>query len=490
MAAFGIGPDWAAERSGAASAMMGAMEAPAPSRSNPLTRMFQRFRPRRSVPLSLGSLPSIPVGADAVRVLSGPAEFHSVLLERIAQARRRIILVVLYLQDDPSGREIMDALYAAHQANPALEIQVLVDRHRAQRGLIGKAKSPGNAAMYQEYASRFGAGVTILGVPISRRELFGVLHLKGFIIDDTVLYSGASLNDVYLGRGGRYRLDRYHLFESRALADSMVDFVRATFLGRPEVAQMDAGETAPAAGPSTGMRAFRRVLRTARYRIDGRPPGPGEVAVTPLAGLGADSQLNGTILALVKSAQTKLVIYTPYFNLPGDLRRAVTQQLARGREVVIVVGDKTANDFYIPPSEPFKVIGLLPYLYESNLRRFTQAQRQAMADGRLKVFLWRHADNTFHLKGLFIDEDFALVTGNNLNPRAWHLDLENGLLIRDPKGLLKAKHERELASILKHATRLTSFQELETPSAYPPKVQQTLKRLNRVRIDRLLNRLL
>jgi CDP-diacylglycerol---serine O-phosphatidyltransferase len=430
------------------------------------------------------------MGAGAVQVLSGPAEFRTVLLERISQARRRIILVVLYLQDDPSGREIMDALYEAHRANPALEILVLVDQHRAQRGLIGKAKSPGNAAMYGEYAARYGAGVTVLGVPVSRRELFGVLHLKGFIIDDTVLYSGASLNDVYLGRGGRYRLDRYHLFESRALADCMVDFVHATFLDRPEVAPLNADDLNPSARPSTGMRTFRRDLRTARYRFEGCRPGPGEVAVTPLSGLGADSQLNGTILALVKSAQKKLVIYTPYFNLPGELRRALTQQLARGREVVIVVGDKTANDFYIPPSEPFKIIGLLPYLYESNLRRFAKTQRQAMTDGRLKIFLWRHADNTFHLKGLFIDEDIALVTGHNLNPRAWHLDLENGLLIRDPKGLLKDKHERELASVLKHATQLAGFQELETPSAYPPKVQQALKNLHSVRIDRLLNKLL
>jgi CDP-diacylglycerol--serine O-phosphatidyltransferase len=428
--------------------------------------------------------------ASTVRVLSSPAEFRSVLLERIGLARRRIILVVLYLQDDPSGREIMDALYSAHRANPALEIQVLVDLHRAQRGLIGKAKSPGNEAMYQEYAARYGTGVTIRGVPVSRRELFGVLHLKGFIIDDTVLYSGASLNDVYLGRGGRYRLDRYHLFDSRVLADCMVAFVRTTLLDRPEVVPLNGNVMAPPDGPAPGMRGFRRELRMARYLYEGSRLGPGEVAVTPLAGLGADSQLNGTILALVKSAQKKLVIYTPYFNLPEELRRALARQLGQGRKVVIVVGDKMANDFYIPPSEPFKVIGLLPYLYESNLRRFAKAQRRAMADGRLQIFLWRHADNTFHLKGLFVDDAAALVTGNNLNPRAWHLDLENGLLLRDPKGLLKAKHARERASILKHATRLASFQELETPSAYPPKVQQALKRLNSVRIDRLLNRLL
>src|SRR5664279_5178524 len=271
----------------AGTTMMGAMEAPAPSRSGRLARLFQRLR-HRPLPLALATLPSISMQASAVRVLSGPAEFRSVLLERIVLARRRIVLVALYLQDDPSGREIMDTLYAAHRANPALEIQVLVDLHRAQRGLIGKAKGPGNEAMYQEYAARHGAGVTIRGVPVSRRELFGVLHLKGFIIDDAVLYSGASLNDVYLGRGGRYRLDRYHLIESRVLADCMEAFVRTTLLDRPEVAPLNGDGTAPADGPAPGMRDFRRELRMARYLFEGSRPGPGEVAVTPLAGLGAD----------------------------------------------------------------------------------------------------------------------------------------------------------------------------------------------------------
>jgi CDP-diacylglycerol--serine O-phosphatidyltransferase len=310
------------------------------------------------------------------------------------------------------------------------------------------------------------------------------------MIDDTVLYSGASLNDVYLGRGGRYRLDRYHLFESQVLADCMVAFVRSTLLDRPEVMSLNGTETAPPDGPAPGMRDFRRELRQARYLFAGSRPGPGEVAVTPLAGLGADSPLNGAILALVQSAQKQLVLYTPYFNLPDDLRRALTRQLARGREVLIVVGDKTANDFYLPPSEPFRVIGLLPYLYEANLRRFARKHRDAVKDGRLDIRLWRDGANTFHMKGLFIDDRIAVLTGNNLNPRAWSLDLENGLVLRDPEGLLEAMHAEERASVLGQTTRLGGSQDLETMADYPHAVQKALKRLNRIRLDRLANRLL
>ena len=75
----------------------------------------------------------------------------------------------------------------------------------------------------------------------------------------------------------------------------------------------------------------------------------------------------------------------------------------------------------------------MPYLYEGNLRRFCKTHQGAIDQGLLNVHLWRHEHHTFHVKGLLVDEDYALLTGNNINPRAWRLDLENGLLIHDPQ---------------------------------------------------------
>ena len=158
--------------------------------------------------------------------------------------------------------------------------------------------------------------------------------------------------------------------------------------------------------------------------------------------------------------------------------------------VTIVVGDKSANDFYIPPTEAFKAIGTLPYLYEANLRRFCKAHQKAIDAGRLNVQLWRHDDNTFHLKGLFVDDDYCLLTGNNLNPRAWRLDLENGLLIHDPQKLMLAQNRSELEHILKHTQRLATHLALDAVETYPAPVQRLLKRLARVRADRLVNQML
>ena len=439
----------------------------------------------------LDRLPCIPVPASAFETLSGPEAFRERLLELIGQARTRVLLSALYLQDDDAGREVLAALHDAKAARPELRIEVFVDWHRAQRGLIGKSRSAGNAALYRDLARRLGPGVPVHGVPIQTREIMGVMHLKGFVLDDLVLFSGASLNDVYLRRHGRYRLDRYHLVRSGALADSLAEFMTGVFLPDPAVHTFD-GRPSPSRASQRGeILQFRRRLRQAEYAFAPGHPGAGDLGITPLLGLGrSGNELNAAILQLVEGARERLVLFTPYFNLPRALKRAIRERLEAGCHVTIVLGDKTANDFYMPPSEPFRVIAVLPYLYETNLRRYCKAHARAIDSGLLEIRLWRDGDNTYHLKGLWADGCRALLTGNNMNPRAWRLDLENGLLVHDPHRQLADQHEQELAQILSHTRRLSSYRELETAEDYPPAVRRFLKRLTRPRIDRLVGQVL
>ena len=190
--------------------------------------------------------------------------------------------------------------------------------------------------------------------------------------------------------------------------------------------------------------------------------------MTPLLGIGArGNPLNAVVVELIRRARERLVVYTPYFNLPGPVRRAIDAKIKEGCTVTIILGDKIANDFYIPPDEPFKAIGALPYLYEGNLRRYCKTRQRAIEQGLLNVHLWRHEHHTFHLKGLLVDEDYALLTGNNLNPRAWRMDLENGLLIHDPHGLMAGQNRDELERVLAHTRRLEDYRALEAIEDYP-----------------------
>ncbi|MGF1718200.1 CDP-diacylglycerol--serine O-phosphatidyltransferase [Photobacterium chitinilyticum] len=436
-------------------------------------------------------LPCIAHKPEDLETLLDAGSFRERLHQEITQAKQRIYLVALYLQDDEAGRGILTALYEAKQANPSLDIKVLVDWHRAQRGLIGAEKSDGNAALYREFAENYEHQIDVLGVPVRNREVFGVLHLKGFVIDDKVIYSGASLNDVYLAQHQRYRYDRYHVIQNAHLADSMAKLIIETLADSDAVNCLNQAIRPETKALKGAIKDLRSQLQRASYSYDPESVGSDQVGLTPLIGLGKrKNKLNQHICTLIASAQKELTICTPYFNFPRLISREVKRAIRRGVKVTIVVGDKTANDFYIPPSEPFKTIAGLPYLYEVNLRNFAKQNEAAIARRQLAIHLWKHKDNSFHLKGIWVDRSYMLITGNNLNPRAWKLDLENAILVHDKNQLLAEQKQQELDCILGHTQLVGSYKFIDKVDAYPAQVRKLIKRIRRIKADHILNQIL
>lgn len=438
----------------------------------------------------LERLPWLKQSIDEIRFLYSAREFRQTLLEKIASARQRICLVALYLEQDDAGQAVLSALYQAKRQRPGLEISVLVDWHRAQRGRIGATTVTTNADWYCQMAQQQpDLDVPVYGVPVNTREALGVLHFKGFIIDDGILYSGASLNDVYLHQHDKYRYDRYQWIGNAKLADISWKWLNNTLIQSCAVYRLNDPQRPCGAEIKHRTRLLRQQLRNCCYRFPGDSE-PITLAVTPLVGLGKSSQLNQTIAHLLACTEQKLILCTPYFNLPPVLVHRVIRLLRSGKQVEIIAGDKTANDFYIPEDQPFQIIGALPYLYEINLRRFLSRLQYYVERGQLIVRLWKDGDNSYHLKGIWVDDNWLLVTGNNLNPRAWRLDLENGLLIRDPQRQLMAVSAQELAHIRSHTSVIEHYSQLQSIADYPLKVRKLIRRLRRIRLDRLINRIL
>lgn len=435
----------------------------------------------------LNNLRKIPLDAKSLDCLFSSKSFKVELLKQIKNAKYRIYLTALYLEADEAGSDILMALYAAKKENPALNIIVCIDYHRAQRGLIGEKKATStNASWYQEVEKAQGLGVKIIGIPVKRKELFGVQHLKGFIFDETVLYSGASFNNIYLHQHERYRYDRYWLIHNVKLADSMVSFLNNEIISSGAVARLNTDTITPMSDLKVAHKKLARNLKQARFNYEGERSSDC-LAVTPLSGLGArKNKLNKTIRKLLQSAQHDVVIYTPYFNLPSAIQRDINALLKRGAKLTIVVGDKTANDFYIPEDKPFSTIGALPYLYETNLKRFAKKHQSLLQSGQLSLNLWLHESNSFHLKGLQVDNRFVMLTGHNLNPRAWRLDVENGLLIDDPQQQLKPLLDKESQQILLNTQQITDPMQLQDVSDYPEHVKKILIRLRRLKADRIV----
>ncbi|TEW55200.1 CDP-diacylglycerol--serine O-phosphatidyltransferase [Psychromonas sp. RZ22] len=436
--------------------------------------------------LFLKKLKKLPISADNVSCLLTTKAFKTELFKQIQSATKRIYIAALYLEADEAGNEVLEALYAAKDRHPEMDIAICIDFHRAQRGLIGSEKGGDtNTTWYQKVAALKGQGVKIFGLPVKRKELFGVQHLKGFIFDDIVFYSGASINNIYLNQQERYRFDRYWIIQDQALADSMVDYLQNIIIDSDAVVELNSEKVPRFNELKKEHKTLSRNLKSSGYKFEHTKTDG--LAIRPLTGIGSSKNiLNKVIRAVFESTEKELILFTPYFNLPTVLARDISTLLKRNVNITIVVGDKTANDFYIPEDQPFKTIAALPYLYEVNLRNFAKKHHTSILQGNLKLHLWKHDTNSFHLKGVYSDHRYSLLTGHNLNPRAWRLDLENGLLVDDPEQKLASLMDAELANILEHTRLITDYKQIDDLTTYPEKVKQLISRLRRIKADKII----
>jgi len=436
------------------------------------------------------TLPAVHIDAQDIDILQSPKAYYQRLLSLISEAKQRIYITALYLENDEAGQKVLTALYQAKQKNPQLDICVFVDEHRAQRGLIGHEEQRGNRAMYIDYAKQYQHNIHLFGIAVKSKELFGVLHLKGMVFDDELLYSGASINNIYLHAKEKYRLDRYYQLSSPSLANSFCQFLTDSFIETGVALELTSEQYLSRKQQKTKSKRTTKIVKRSHYGVS-ELKSEGNLVVTPLVGCGKrKNQLNHAICQLLKQSRQSVIIFTPYFNLPKVVTKQIVSALKRGVNVTIVVGDKKASDFYIPDGDSFSTIGIIPYIYEQILRRFVKRWQRFIDNKQLTIKLWQDGKNSYHLKGIVVDKTQHMLTGSNLNPRAWGLDLENGLLVQDSKQELWQRFTQEFDVICQHTEDISGFQSIETIKDYPEKPRRLLRRLTLSKIDRLLKRFL
>lgn len=433
---------------------------------------------------------TVGITANDISVLHTANEYKQLLLKEISQATSRIYLSALYIQDDEAGREILQAIYQAKQNTPSLDVCLFVDFHRAQRGLIGDKASGGNRDFYLELAQQYESSIRIYGVPVKRKELLGVLHLKGLVIDDMLIYSGASINDIYLQQHGRYRLDRYYRMFSPQLSDDFCEYLTRCFIDSGLVPLLNQLSLPDRKQLKRDIPRLTKRIKKTRYR-ESQCHRDASIQASMHVGCGRrGNKLNRLIRDSVRDSQSNLVIFTPYFNLPKPLLRDLDGALKRGVKVTLTIGDKKASDFYNGDEATFSTVEIVPYIYERLLVSFLTRRQKYLSSGQLEVRLWQHENNSFHLKGMVIDQRYHLLTGSNLNPRAWALDLENGILLDDKEGSLQGVFAQELEHIFQHTTVIKDASQIDNIESYPDKPRKLLKKLRMIQIDRLLKRFL
>lgn len=91
------------------------------------------------------------------------------------------------------------------------------------------------------------------------------------MFDDTLLYSGASINDVYLQRHDKYRYDRYHLIKNSQLTASMKKFIDDSLLQAEAVHLLNTTTRPKTAEFKHLIKQFRLGLRVLLINLSGMP---------------------------------------------------------------------------------------------------------------------------------------------------------------------------------------------------------------------------
>jgi len=172
--------------------------------------------------------PCFPVSGDKVTVLLAPSVFYETLVAQCLNAKVRIKLASLYLGTGALEQHLVTAIAESLKKNDQLRVDILLD---FTRGTRGEQNSKSKLMPLLQQSSNFGLslyhtpslrGLTKRLAPPRWNELLGLQHMKIYLIDDTVILSGANLSNDYFTQ----RQDRYIMIEDKRLADFYSEFLK------------------------------------------------------------------------------------------------------------------------------------------------------------------------------------------------------------------------------------------------------------------------
>jgi phosphatidylserine/phosphatidylglycerophosphate/cardiolipin synthase-like enzyme len=124
---------------------------------------------------------------------------------------------------------------------------------------------------------------------------------------------------------------------------------------------------------------------------------------------GSDDQL----MALIRHAQSTIVLETPYFVMSTELQRALFDARARGVSVTVLTNSLASTDHTFVAAV------------------MTNQRRRTLRNG---IELWEYAGpDHLHAKSFVVDGATAFVGSFNFDPRSQFLNTETGIVVSDPQ---------------------------------------------------------
>ncbi|XP_058811810.1 CDP-diacylglycerol--glycerol-3-phosphate 3-phosphatidyltransferase, mitochondrial isoform X2 [Topomyia yanbarensis] len=415
--------------------------------------------------------PCFPVSGDQIDVIYEPTVFYNTLVGKCATAKRRIMLASLYLGVGNLETRLVDAIHDNMRKNVHLQVDVLLDFTRGTRGeknskstLMPLLQGSDNFRL-SLYHTPVLRGLTKRLAPPRWNELLGIQHMKLYLVDDTVILSGANLSNDYFTN----RQDRYVMIEDRGLADFYANFFRKVQEFSLKVNRN--GETSlhenwnmlpyKSAHSDFATEAkervrnyFKEVLK--RQRIVYEENKTSDTWIFPLIEMGQlgvhhDSLVTKGLLSGCLP-DSKLKLATGYFNLTETYMETLTNDCEA--QCSILMAHPNANGF-LGAKGP---AGGIPAAYSLIARKFYEKLQKAGQQHRVSLMEYERTGWTYHAKGLWYYlpgsslPNLTLIGSSNFGERSVNRDLEAQICVVTTNSGLQRKLQSEFDNILQHSS--------------------------------------
>ncbi len=128
-----------------------------------------------------------------------------------------------------------------------------------------------------------------------------------------------------------------------------------------------------------------------------------------------EPNLNLFYARMIDSAKKKILISSPYFRPVKEIADALDRAVDRGVDITIITRLDLEGD-----TADF----ILGAVNKDGVNRFLK---------EIKVYEYVEPKVILHSKLLMIDDEFTFISSVNLNKRSYYHDLENGVIVNDPK---------------------------------------------------------
>jgi CDP-diacylglycerol--glycerol-3-phosphate 3-phosphatidyltransferase len=394
-----------------------------------------------------------------------PTDFHSNLCDMIRGAKRRVYLASLYVGPAASSHhtkelELLDALShissSDDDSSQQVDVKVLLDKNRALRPVPMTCKETDekittSSAQAVAHAIQNSAKDTsglylfqVLSSPLKMvlpnplDEVAGVFHIKAYIIDDSLILSGANLSEEYFSD----RQDRYLWIcnGGNGLVDFYADLIDLLCNNSEQYA--NDGSTA-----KSTITKEELLTQLTNIFTDSDPKSAGDLlsdnetvgVCIPtfqapggfFSGLSFPSDVEATNNLLdegsnqkVDRAEVKLA--SAYLNPPQSL----LDRLANYQHVDLLSAGRVSHGFRPKKKAGNKGKDWIPTVFEHLAQDACQKLPQA------QLLHWEREDWTFHSKGLWLEQDSELVAAiagsGNFGARSHYRDMESNCIFVFP----------------------------------------------------------